>query len=176
MGIGGAERSTASGSTCSRYIDKTKFDMSQVPGVTVSLYNVGGEGQVGIPFAIYPSVLFYKAGLFEEAGLAEPPHEWGAGLQMPDGSGVPWDYDTATSGQMLTVDENGKDATDPAFDPENVVQWGLEPQRDDLRQSAPTGRPASSRPATTARPPRSRPPGRRRGSGSTTRSGATTSR
>ena len=68
--------------------------MSQFPASTVELYNVGGEGQVGIPFAIYPSVLFYKADLFKEAGLAEPPHEWNGKYTMPDGSKVPWDYDT----------------------------------------------------------------------------------
>ncbi len=35
--------------------------------------------------------------------------------------------------KILTVDKNGKDATDPAFDAANIVQWGFEPQRDDLR-------------------------------------------
>ena len=35
---------------------------------------------------------------------------------------------------ILTVDKNGKDATEAGFDPENIVQWGFEPQRDDLRQ------------------------------------------
>ena len=36
---------------------------------------------------------------------------------------------------ILTVDKNGKDATQDGFDPENIVQWGFEPQRDDLRQT-----------------------------------------
>ena len=117
-------------------IDSTGFDMSQYPKSTVDLYNVGGEGQVGIPYAIYPSVLFYKASLFKEAGLAEPPHEWNGDYTMPDGSVVPWDYDTVRKiGLLLTVDENGKDATEAGFDPENIVQWGFEPQRDDLRQT-----------------------------------------
>lgn len=135
VGIGGAEAFHGQWLDLQPYIDKTEYDMTQFPESTVALYNVGGEGQVGIPFAIYPSVLFYKAGLFEEAGLAEPPHEWGGDYTMPDGSVVPWDYDTATKiAKLLTVDKNGKDANDPAFDPENVVQWGFEPQRDDLRQ------------------------------------------
>ena len=43
----------------------------------MSLYNVGGEGQVGIPFAVYPSACSTRTDLFEEAGLDEPPHEWG---------------------------------------------------------------------------------------------------
>jgi multiple sugar transport system substrate-binding protein len=135
VGIGGAEAFHGQWLDLQPYIDKKKYDMTQFPESTVSLYSVGGEGQVGIPFAIYPSVLFYKAGLFEEAGLAEPPHEWGGSYTMPDGSTVPWDYDTATEiAKLLTVDKNGKDATDPAFDPESIVQWGFEPQRDDLRQ------------------------------------------
>ena len=110
--------------------------MSQFPKSTVDLYSVGGEGQAGIPFAIYPSVLFYKKDLFKEAGLAEPPHEWNAKYTMPDGSVVPWDYDTVQKlSLLLTVDENGMDATEAGFDPEHVVQWGFEPQRDDLRQT-----------------------------------------
>ena len=36
-------------------------------------------------------------------------------------------------GKILTVDKNGKDATQDGFDPANIVQWGFEPQRDDLR-------------------------------------------
>ena len=34
---------------------------------------------------------------------------------------------------LLTVDKAGKDATQAGFDPDNIVQWGFEPQRDDLR-------------------------------------------
>ena len=110
--------------------------MTQFPESTVDLYNVGGEGQLGIPFAIYPSILYYKADHFDEAGLKEPPHEWGGKYEMPDGSMVDWDYDTAREiGMMLTVDKNGKDATEADFDPDNIVQWGFEPQRDDLRQT-----------------------------------------
>ena len=86
--------------------------MSQFPEATVELYNAGGEGQVGIPYAIYPSVLFYKADMFTEAGLEPPPHEWNADYTMPDGSTRPWDYDTVKEiAKILTVDENGVDAT-----------------------------------------------------------------
>jgi multiple sugar transport system substrate-binding protein len=110
--------------------------MSQYPESTVNLYNAGGEGQVGIPYAIYPSVLFYKASLFKEAGLQEPPHEWNSTYTMPDGSKVPWDYDTIGKiALLLTVDESGKDATEAGFDAEKIVQWGFEPQRDDMRQT-----------------------------------------
>jgi multiple sugar transport system substrate-binding protein len=135
VGIGGAEAFHGQWLDLKPLIDKTGYDMTQYPASTVSLYNVGGEGQVGIPYAIYPSALFYKASLFKEAGLNEPPHDWNATYKMPDGSTVPWDYDTARKiALILTVDKNGKDATEAGFDPENIVQWGWEPQRDDLRQ------------------------------------------
>ena len=53
---------------------------------------------------------------------------------------VDWNYDTVRKiAKMLTVDKNGKDATQAGFDPKNIVQCGFEPQRDDLRGSAPTG-------------------------------------
>jgi multiple sugar transport system substrate-binding protein len=136
IGIGGAEAFHGQWLDLQPLIDSTGFDMSQFPESTVHLYNVGGDGQVGIPYAVYPSVLFYKAGLFKEAGLNEPPHEWNSTYKMPDGSTVPWDYDTvAKIAKLLTVDENGKDATEAGFDPEKIVQWGFEPQRDDLRQT-----------------------------------------
>jgi multiple sugar transport system substrate-binding protein len=136
VGIGGAEAFHGQWLDLQPLIDKNHFDMTQFPTTTVHLYNVGGEGQVGIPFAIYPSALFYKASLFKEAGLAEPPHQWNSTYKMPDGSVVPWDYDTVRKiALILTVDSNGKDATEAGFDPQKIVQWGFEPQRDDLRQT-----------------------------------------
>ena len=79
-------------------------------------------------------MLFYTKSLFEEAGLAEPPHKYGEKYTMPDGTQVDWNYDTVREiAKILTVDKNGKDATQAGFDPDNIVQWGFEPQRDDLR-------------------------------------------
>ena len=102
---------------------------------TVEFFKEDGV-QVGVPFDLYPSMLWYKKEFFDEIGLAEPPHEWGAKYTMPDGTEVDWSYDTLRQvAMLLTVDKNGKDATDPAFDPTNIVQFGFEPQRDDLRQT-----------------------------------------
>jgi multiple sugar transport system substrate-binding protein len=135
VGIGGANAFHGQWLDLQPLIDKNHYDMTQYPANTVQLYNVAGEGQAGIPYAIYPSALFYKASLFKEAGLAEPPHQWNSTYKMPDGSTVPWDYDTVRKlALMLTVDKNGKDATEAGFDPDNIVQWGFEPQRDDIRQ------------------------------------------
>jgi len=136
LGIGGANAFHGQWLDLQPLIDKNKFDMTQFPASTVHLYNAGGDGQVGIPYAVYPSVLFYKAGAFKEAGLKEPPHTWNSTYTMPDGSKVPWDWDTVRKiALMLTVDKNGKDATESGFDPDNIVQWGIEPQRDDMRQT-----------------------------------------
>ena len=135
-GIGGAEAFHGQWLDLQPLIDSTGYDLGQYPDNMVELYNTGGEGQLGIPFAIYPSALFYKKSHFEEAGLNEPPHEWNGTYKMPDGTERPWDWDTIREvAKLLTVDKNGKDATQDGFDPENIVQWGLEPQRDDLRQT-----------------------------------------
>ena len=177
VGIGGANAFHGQWLDLQPLIDKNHFDMSQFPTSTVSnLYNVGGEGQVGIPYAIYPSVLFYRASLFKEAGLAEPPHEWNSTYTMPDGSKVPWDYDTVRKiALLLTVDKNGKDATEAGFDPETSSSGASSRSATTCARSARTGRPGPSRPPT-ARPSRSPTRGRRPGTTSTTASGRTTSR
>lgn len=135
MGIGGANAFPGQWLDLTSLIESTGYDLSQFPENTVEIYQLGDEGQVGIPFAIYPSALFYKKSLFEEAGLNEPPHGWGDPYVMPDGTEVDWDYDTVREiAMLLTVDENNNDATSPDFDPNSIVQWGFEPQRDDMRQ------------------------------------------
>jgi multiple sugar transport system substrate-binding protein len=85
---------------------------------------------VGLPFASYPSVLYYNRDLFDEAGLPYPPSEYGPDGTATYGEGTewegPWDYDKVTElAQILTVDGNGVDATDPAFDRSSTVQWGF---------------------------------------------------
>ena len=96
--------------------------------------------------------------------------------RCPTAPVVPWDYDTARKlAMLLTVDKNGKDATQAGFDPDEDRAVGL---RAAARRPAQVGaywRPASSPAAPTARPSRSRRPGRPPGSGSTTGSGRTTS-
>jgi len=117
------------------YLEKSNYDMSIYDPKTVEFFKQDGA-QVGVPFDLYPSMLWYKKEFFTEIDLAEPPHEWGAKYTMPDGSQVDWSYDTLRQvAMLLTVDKNGKDATDPAFDPAHIVQFGFEPQRDDLRQT-----------------------------------------
>ncbi|MFL5778575.1 MAG: ABC transporter substrate-binding protein, partial [Chloroflexota bacterium] len=94
VGIGGANAFHGQWLDLAPLITKTNYDLSGFPSNVVDIYKLD-EGQVGIPFAIYPSALFYKKGLFEEAGLQEPPHKYGDKYTMPDGSQVDWNYDTA---------------------------------------------------------------------------------
>ena len=51
VGVGGAERFKGQWLDLQPYIDKAGIDMSQFPESTVELYNAGGEGQLGIPYA-----------------------------------------------------------------------------------------------------------------------------
>jgi multiple sugar transport system substrate-binding protein len=133
VGVGGLAAFDGQWLDLAPYIEKTGYDTSQYDAAAVDFYNTD-DGQIGLPFAVYPSMLWYKADLFEEAGLELPPHEYGAKYTMPDGSEVDWSYETvAELAKILTVDENGNDATSPDFDPDAIVQYGFEPQRDDLR-------------------------------------------
>lgn len=108
------------------------------PGVDPKLadfFKIGAGGaQIGLPFAVYPSFLFYNKQLFDEAKLPYPPTKVGDLYQ-----GKPWDMDAlALLGQKLTVDKNGNDATSASFDPANVVQWGFDVQYHDNSARAET--------------------------------------
>jgi multiple sugar transport system substrate-binding protein len=84
---------------------------------------------VGIPFALFPSFIFYNKKLFDEAQLPYPPHKVG---EQYDGK--EWNFDTFRDLAMkLTVDKNGNDATSADFDPKNVVQFGFYEQWTDTR-------------------------------------------
>ena len=143
VGFGGANAFSGHWLDLQPLIDSTGFDTSQFESSAVDYFKVG-DHQEGLPFAIYPSELYYQRGAFAEIGINEPPHKYGdsyvaigpaaAALNVSDGTAVPWDYNTArTLGMLLTVDTNNNDATQAGFDPTNIAQYGFEPQRDDLR-------------------------------------------
>ncbi len=133
VGIGGANAFGDEWLDLAPLIAKTGYDLGQYQQGAVDFYKIGDQ-QIGIPFAIYPSELWFKRGMFEEIGLNPPPQKYGEQYTMPDGTVVDWDYDTVGQlARLLTVDKNGKDATQEGFDPEQITQYGFEPQRDDLR-------------------------------------------
>jgi multiple sugar transport system substrate-binding protein len=112
------------------YVDKYSYDLSDFNPALIEFYQLGPQGQVGLPFAVYPSALWYNKDLFDEAGLEYPPHEWGA----PYADGDEWTFDKLRDLAMfLTVDGNGNDATMAEFDPDNTVQFGYHPMWTDVR-------------------------------------------
>lgn len=84
---------------------------------------------VGIPFALFPSFIYYNKALFDEAKLPYPPHKVGELYQ-----GKPWDLAAfQVLAQKLTVDKAGNDATNAKFDAKNVKQFGFYEQWTDAR-------------------------------------------
>ena len=84
----------------------------------------------GLPFASFPSFVYYNTELFDEAGLPYPPQEYGADGTAIYGEGTEfegvWDFNkVAEISRILTVDANGVDGTSPDFDPTQTVQWGF---------------------------------------------------
>jgi multiple sugar transport system substrate-binding protein len=84
---------------------------------------------VGLPFALFPSFIYYNKKLFDEAQLPYPPHKVGEKYDGKD-----WTLETLQELAMkLTVDSAGEDATSAAFDPKNVTQFGYFEQYTDAR-------------------------------------------
>lgn len=115
-------------------IDKYNYDLSDFDPSLVKFYQVKEEGQLGIPFAIFPSFVLYNKDLFDEAGLPYPPTKHGAPYVDENGVQREWNIETLTElAKKLTVDANGNDATSPNFDPQKIVQFGWMNQWTDPR-------------------------------------------
>jgi len=125
VGIRGANEISGVWLDLQPLVDETGYDLAQYPESLVDFYRVEGEGLVGLPFAVFPQVFYYNPDLFDEAGLDYPPHKFGE----PYADGDPWDYNKVRElGMLLTVDENGNDATMEEFDPTKTVQFGFAEQ------------------------------------------------
>ena len=102
-----------------------KYDTTQFNPALVNMYKTD-EGQVALPFAVYPSAFFYNTELFKIAGLNYPPASYGAKYTMPDGSQVDWTWDTvAQVAKWLTIDSAGRNATEAGFNKARIVQYGF---------------------------------------------------
>jgi multiple sugar transport system substrate-binding protein len=109
-------------------IASSGFDTSIFDPALIKFYQTE-EGQVGLPFAVFPGAMYYVPALFDEAGLAYPPQVYGEKYVMPDGSEVDWNWETVTEiAKILTVDVNGNDSTSADFDATHIVQVGYEAQ------------------------------------------------
>lgn len=107
-------------------VEKYRFNLSQFDESMVEFYRDHDDGLIGLPFGIYPSYLYCNKELFEEAGIPLPPKNYGEKYVDENGKEWTWDYDCVRRLAMkLTVDADGNDATEPGFDPKNIVQWGF---------------------------------------------------
>jgi multiple sugar transport system substrate-binding protein len=105
-------------------IKSNKVDLSVYEPAVVNAYNLPGQGQIGLPFAVYPSFVYYNKDLFDEAGLPYPPQKFGDKYD-----GKEWNWDTLRELAMkLTVDDQGNDATSKDFNPDKIAQFGYEAQ------------------------------------------------
>jgi len=106
-------------------IQSSGYDMSKFDPALADFFKMGkGGATIGVPFAVYPSFIWYNKALFDEAKLPTPPTKVGDLYQ-----GKPWDMAAVRElGMKLTVDKNGNDATSSSFDANNVVQWGFDMQ------------------------------------------------
>ena len=118
-------------------IDSTGYDLSDFDPALIDFYRVEGEGQLGIPFAVFPSFLMYNVDLFDEGGIPYPPSAYGETYTDWEGNEHEWNTDTLREVAMtLSVDINGNDATMDEFDTGNIVQFGYGTQFTDVRGRA----------------------------------------
>jgi multiple sugar transport system substrate-binding protein len=93
--------------------------MEQLPALTTDRFfpqvlaiNTAADGAIyGFPNDFTPMVTYLNPTLFKAAGLTVPQAGW------------TWD-DQLSAAQQLTLDNKGRSSLDPAFDANNVVQWG----------------------------------------------------
>lgn len=103
------------------------FDVSVFDPALVDSFQTE-EGQVGLPFAVFPSAVYFVPEYFDEVGLEYPPQNYGDKYVL-DGEEVDWNWDTFTEvAKRLTIDVNGFNATEEGFDPSQIVQVGYSPQ------------------------------------------------
>jgi multiple sugar transport system substrate-binding protein len=107
------------------YLASTNYDTSKFESALVKSYQTEA-GTVGLPFAVYPSAIYYNTGLFTEAGLEPLPAKYGDQYKMPDGTMVDWNWDAlAKVAKLLTIDKAGKHSGEAGFDAATAVQYGF---------------------------------------------------
>ena len=137
MGIQGRAAFEGAWLDLTELIESTGYDLSDFDPALVDFYKLDEQGQLGIPFAVYPSFILYNEDLFDEADLPYPPSAYGEPYVNADGEEVEWNIDALRDLALeLTVDEGGNDATMDAFDLNSTVQWGFGQQFPELRGMA----------------------------------------
>lgn len=106
------------------YIEAENLDLSDFYGPAVTL-NQYPDKNTGLPLGLYPSFIFYNKDLFDAGGVDYPTHDY---------NDTSWTMDKLREDAMLlTLDKNGKNATEADFDPASSVQWGYDDSWDTFR-------------------------------------------
>ena len=107
-------------------VEASGFDTSVFDPALVDSYQTE-EGQVGLPFAVFPAAVYYQPAMFDEVGLAYPPQNYGDQYEL-DGEMVDWNWDTFREvARRMTIDVNGLNSMEDGFDREQILQVGYEP-------------------------------------------------
>ena len=70
-----------------------------------------------LPYTANTCILYYNADLFDAAGVEYPTTDW---------DDTSWNWDAFVEmAKKLTLDSEGRNALDPDFDAENIVQFGV---------------------------------------------------
>lgn len=134
MGIRGREGFSGSWLDLQPLIDDEGYDLSDFDPALIEFYRVPEQGQLGLPFAVFPSFTMYNIDLFDEAGIPYPPESYGDPYIDWEGNEREWNMDTIREiAMILTVDSDGNDATMEEFNLEDVVQFGWGNQQTDMR-------------------------------------------
>jgi multiple sugar transport system substrate-binding protein len=101
-------------------ITKYKPDLKGIDDGLLKFYKESQNGE-GLPYAVFPSFIFYNKALFKEAKLPDLPTKVGEKYQ-----GRTWDWNTLRSVAMkLTYDSKGRSADQKEFDSKNIVTYGF---------------------------------------------------
>ena len=111
------------------HMEESGFDLSVFDPALVKFYQTEQEGQVGLPFAVFPGAMYFQTAMFDESGLNYPPQVYGEKYVFPDGTEADWNWETITKvSKLLTIDVNGLNSTEEGFDRNNMLQVGYAPQ------------------------------------------------
>jgi multiple sugar transport system substrate-binding protein len=98
------------------FISRDKFDVSKFN--KNMLDSMRWNGKVWqLPCYLNTCVLYYNKDLFDKAGVPYPTADW---------NNKSWTIEAfIETAKKLTIDKNGKNALDPAFDRQNIQQYGV---------------------------------------------------
>ncbi len=113
-------------------IHKNNVDLAAYDPALVRSLQEGADGQIGLPYDIFPGYIWYNKDIFTKAGLPDLPTEIGEQYE-----GQPWTWQTLGKiAAQLTLDKNGYNSTNADFDKNEIVQYGMDFQWADARRIA----------------------------------------